>query len=121
MFKSISISFVFSMVLFSAVHGQLDMAIGDWVSHLPHIRGLGLAQSGDYIIYSTDFSLVLISTEDNSVHFVSKIDGLSDTGIDNIYFDQFNKHLVIIYSNSNIDFYTRDGVINIPDILNLYQ
>ena len=118
MFKSISISFVFSMVLFSAVHGQLDMAIGDWVSHLPHIRGLGLAQSGDYIIYSTDFSLVLISKEDNSVHFVSKIDGLSDTGIDNIYFDQFNKHLVIIYSNSNIDFYTRDGVINIPDILN---
>ncbi len=106
------------MVFFSTAHGQLDMAIGDWVSHLPHIRGLGLAQSDDYIIYSTDFSLVLISKEDNSVHFVSKIDGLSDTGIDNIYFDPFNKHLVIIYSNSNIDFYSRDGVFNIPDILN---
>ncbi|HMQ05940.1 MAG TPA: hypothetical protein PKC30_01510 [Saprospiraceae bacterium] len=108
------VSFVLPTTLFT----QGDMVIGEWKSHLPYIRGLSIAETENFITYATDFSLIFLSKEDNSVHFFSKVDGLSDTGIENIYYDPYNKHLVIVYSNSNIDIYAGDGVVNIPDILN---
>ena len=112
-----SSSFLFLLLIFSTqLSAQLDDEIGDWKSYLPLNTGLSVAQSDDYIYYSTESSLIQISKEDNSVVFIAKEDGLSDAGISFIEFDPFNKQLIIVYENSNIDIYNSDGVFNVPDI-----
>ena len=107
----------FYLFLFStSVICQSDLKIGEWKSFLPYNTGKWVTQSDNNIIYATDFSLVLISKDDNSSSFISKVEGLSDTGIDLIQYDDFNDHLIIVYSNSNIDILNEDEVLNVSDI-----
>ncbi len=94
-----------------------DLRIFEWKSFLPHKLGKSVTQSDNSIIYSTNQSLVIISKEDRSVRFMSKVEGLSDTGIDLVKYDHFNDQLVVIYSNSNIDL-VDENVYNVPDIKN---
>lgn len=47
---------------------------------------------------------------------MSRITGLSETGISTIAYDKTNEKLVIAYSNSNIDFIYRNDIINVPDL-----
>ena len=47
---------------------------------------------------------------------MSRITGLSETGINAIYYDPTNEKLVVGYSNSNIDIIYRNDIINVPDL-----
>lgn len=47
---------------------------------------------------------------------MSRITGLSETGISTIHYDKTNEKLIIAYSNSNIDIIYRNDVINVPDL-----
>ena len=46
----------------------------------------------------------------------SKVDGLSETGIQTIHFDAATENLLIAYTNSNLDLLTPDDRFNIPDL-----
>ncbi len=46
---------------------------------------------------------------------MSRITGLSETGISAIHYDKTNEKLVVAYSNSNIDIIYRNDIINVPD------
>lgn len=100
------------------IYSQGDgLRIFEWKSFLPYKLGKSVTQSDNSIIYSTNQSLAIISKEDRSVRFMSKVEGLSDTGIDLVRYDHFNDQLVVIYSNSNIDL-VDENVLNVPDIKN---
>ncbi len=93
------------------------LAIGEWRSHLPHQNGRLVTQSEKKIIYATLWDLIIIDKEDQSVDFISKVNGLSDTGIDAIHYDQEHEYLIVAYENSNIDILRDDETtINIPNI-----
>jgi len=47
---------------------------------------------------------------------MSRITGLSETGISAIHYDNINEKLVIAYTNSNIDIVYRNDIINVPDL-----
>lgn len=47
---------------------------------------------------------------------MSRVTGLSETGISAIQFDKTNEKLVIAYTNSNIDIVYRNDIINVPDL-----
>jgi hypothetical protein len=51
---------------------------------------------------------------------VSKVNGLSETGISAIGWSEENKTLVIGYRSSNIDLIIKNSVFNLPEILNKY-
>ncbi|NNF32887.1 MAG: hypothetical protein HKN68_02195 [Saprospiraceae bacterium] len=102
--------FVFSFWTSFLLRGQETTAIGEWESLLPYQTGKWVTQSDDRIYYATDLSLLILDKNDLSPSFVSKVDGLSDTGIDLIKYDHFNDQLIIVYNNSNIDI-IKDGVI----------
>src|ERR1043165_6898650 len=73
------------------------------------------------IFCATPYSLFTLDTRDNpitaeSVNRLSRMTGLSETGISTIQYDEVNNKLVIAYSNSNIDIIFRNDVFNIPDI-----
>jgi ligand-binding sensor domain-containing protein len=73
--------------------------------------------AGSGVIYAaTPYSLFTVRPADNSVERLSRVTGLSETGISAILYDNSQEKLVIAYSNSNIDILYRNDIINVPDI-----
>ena len=93
-----------------------DLRIGQWKSHLPYHSGKWITQSETTIYYASPFALFTIEKEDFAVDFLSKVEGLSDVGINKIKYNQATNVLVVIYNNSNIDLIKPEGIINLNDI-----
>jgi hypothetical protein len=99
--------------------GQIDQQIGEWRSYLPYNDGRWVTQSEDKIYYATEQALFSINKEDvTDVMFKSKVEGLTDVGIRRIKYDDFNKQLIVVYNNSNIDIISDGEVINLSNIKN---
>jgi len=102
------------LLLFSiSLTAQSDIGIGQWKSHLPYSSARFVTQSNDKIIYGTDLSIFTIDKDDGSLEFISKVDGLTDTGIAQLEYDFFNDQLIIAYENSIIDLVSADEVFPI--------
>ena len=94
-----------------------NLAIGEWKSHLPQQSGNYVTQTPSAIVYSNIWNLIIIDKESGSPTFLSKVEGLSDVGIDIVEYDEVNDQLVVIYDDANIDLVQSDGaVINVPNI-----
>lgn len=90
--------------------------IGEWREHLPYNSAIDITADENKIYCATPYSLFTVDTRDNSIERLSRITGLSETGISAIQYDAINKKLFIAYSNSNIDIIYRNDIYNIPDI-----
>ncbi|MBT8233981.1 MAG: hypothetical protein KJN84_15210 [Bacteroidia bacterium] len=111
----------FSLVLFIQIQvafSQSDIEIGQWASYLPHNQASGVTQSDEKIIYATNEAIFTIDKEEMSIEFLSKIDGLTETGISEIIYDNFNDQLIIAYENSTIDLVQGNNVFPVFDIKN---
>jgi ligand-binding sensor domain-containing protein len=111
--------FFTSILIFLNLHlpGQIDQNIGEWRSFLPYNEGRWVTQSEDKIYYSTEQALFSINKDDvTDVMFKSKVEGLTDVGIRRIKYDPFNKQLIVVYDNSNIDIISDGEVYNLPEI-----
>ncbi len=107
-------SFIFFLVLSIFCSGQI--AVGQWRDHLPYNYGEMIAISGDDVYLLTNVGLLKYSTVTGETEKLSKINGLSDSGVKSIGFSQHTGYLVLGYSNGNVDL-IRDGeVINVGDI-----
>lgn len=95
---------------------QSNIPIGSWKSYLPYKAGKWVTQSPEKVIYATEWSLMTIDKEERSIDFISKVEGLSDVGIDFIDYDEVTDQLVIVYSNSNIDIFSNEKNVNLPNI-----
>jgi hypothetical protein len=100
----------------SIITAQSDIAIGQWKSYLPHKDAKYVTQSDTKIIYATDLSIFTIDKDDQSIEYISKVEGLSETGISAIEYDKFNDQLIIAYDNSAIDIVRSNEVIGVYDI-----
>ncbi|OQY93438.1 MAG: hypothetical protein B6D37_11530 [Sphingobacteriales bacterium UTBCD1] len=90
--------------------------IGDWREELPYNSAIDVTADDHTIFCATPYSLFTVDTRNNSIDRLSRITGLSETGISTIRYDAVNKKLIIAYSNSNIDIIYRNDIYNIPDI-----
>ncbi len=102
----------------TSVFGQgNNLGIGEWQSHLPQQSGNYVTQTPSSIVYSNIWNLIIINKEDGSPTFLSKVEGLSDVGIDIVEYDEVNDQLIVIYDDANIDLVQSDGtIINVPNI-----
>jgi ligand-binding sensor domain-containing protein len=91
-------------------------AIGLWRDHLPYNSAIDLAKGNGKIYCATPYSLFSVATSDKSIERMSRITGLSETGISAIHYDNANEKLVIAYTNSNIDIVYRNDIVNVPDL-----
>lgn len=98
--------------------GQNDIGIGEWDSFLPHNQASKVTQSDDKIIYATNEAIFTIDKSDFSINYLSKVDGLTDTGVSELAYDSFNDQLVIAYDNGVIDLVTGQDVFPVFDIKN---
>jgi ligand-binding sensor domain-containing protein len=97
---------------------QEETAVFEWQSHLPHNIVIAVEQSNDKIIYATAQAIFTLDKEDMSIDYLSKVDGLTDTGISTIAYDDFNNQLIIAYENSIIDIVSGSEVFPVLDIFN---
>lgn len=95
-----------------------SIAIGEWKQHLPWQRAVSVTQSSTKIYYATEWALVEIDKADRSPRFLTKVEGLSDVGMNFIRFNQDANVLLLAYSNSNLDIWdaAKGSVINLPFI-----
>ena len=97
---------------------QNILPIGSWRAHLPYRLGSSITQSNDNIYYATNLSILMIDKTENSVDFMSKVEGLSEVGVDNIKFNKFSDILIVVYENSVIDLVKPDEIITLNQIKN---
>ena len=97
--------------------GQNNLpAIGLWREHLPYQVTIDVTASDKKIYAATPFSLFSVDITTKEIDRLSKISGLSETGVSAINYDASSNKLFIAYSNSNIDVIDAKAIRNIPDI-----
>ena len=85
---------------------------------MPWQRSSSVSQSASKVYYATEWAIVEIDKVDRSPRFITKVEGLSDVGINLLRYNAAADVLLIAYTNSNLDLYQpSDGsVINLPFI-----
>ena len=94
-----------------------QVKIGQWVDHLSYNYTNSVAKVGNIVYVSNGQGLAKYNTTDGTIEKMTKIDGLSDVGVQLVRKCDANNTLVVIYRNTNIDVIKPDGsIINISDI-----
>lgn len=106
--------------IYQSAAGQLP-PIGQWREHLPYSNAKQVTDGNDKIWAATDFSLFSIDKDENSIDRWSAVNGLSETGIRCIGWNNSNSTLIIAYNNSNIDLLSNGSVRTISAIKNSTQ
>lgn len=111
--------YIFLSILFSNYLVFSQIPVGSFREHLPYRSFFHVAVSPDKVYASTQKNLMVLDKTNNyEKSTLSKIDGLSEIGIENIYYLSSTNQLLIVYNNSNLDFYKNDEIVNIADIKN---
>lgn len=107
------------LFIFSGFSLLAQIPIGSFREHLPYRSFFHVAVSPDKIYASTQKNLMVLDKKNNyEKSTLSKIDGLSEIGIENIFYLSSTDQLLIIYNNANLDFFKNNEIINISDIKN---
>jgi len=98
--------------------GFPPLRIGEWRQHLPWQRVTYVTQSATKVYCATELAVVEIDKTDRSTRFLTKVEGLSDVGVQLIRYNAAADMLLLAYSNSNIDLWkpSNGQVINLPFI-----
>ena len=96
---------------------QDGVSIGNWRTHLPYQKVIAVEPVGNKIYAATEYELFYFDTQDNSIHILNKINGLSDIGISTMRYNTSQRKLFVAYTNANVDLIDNEGRIrNMSDI-----
>lgn len=96
-------------------------AIGLWRDHSPFGEAHQVINGNGKIWCASPFSIFSVDKEENSIDRWSKVNGLAETGIRSIGWDEGTSSLIIAYKNSNVDILSASGINNINAIKNSLQ
>ena len=101
----------------SFAFAQDGVSIGNWRTHLPYQKVIGVEPIGQKVYAATEYELFYYDKEDNSINILNKVNGLSDIGISKIRYNESQQKLFVAYANANVDLIDRDGnITNMSDI-----
>lgn len=96
---------------------QEGVSIGNWRTHLPYQKVIAVEPVGNLIYAATEYELFYYDKEDNSMHILNKINGLSDVGISTMGYCESQRKLFVAYTNANVDLIDSNGnITNMSDI-----
>ena len=90
--------------------------IGEWRDHLSYRKVFRVAAAQQQIFAATRSGFFSVNTRDLSIERYSKSSGLSNVGLVAISADSVSGHLLVAYSNGDLDFVTGNDVCNINAI-----
>ncbi|HOZ29903.1 MAG TPA: two-component regulator propeller domain-containing protein, partial [Bacteroidales bacterium] len=106
--------FFFFLILSLFSFGQI--AVGQWRDHLPYNVGYKVAVADNNVYLITNVGLLKYDKTSGETEKMTKINGLSDSGVKSIAWNNQKKMLILGYSNGNIDIITDNLVVNLADI-----
>lgn len=107
---SVSLFLLFSLT----VTGQTP--VGSWSDHLVYNTANCVTVGADEVFASTGSSIIIYNKAFAELKKMSRINGLTETGISTIAWSEENKTLVIAYKSTNVDLLANNIIYNIPDI-----
>jgi hypothetical protein len=109
---------LFLLIVFSfpALAQNTFPALGMWREHAPYQSAIDVTASDNKIYVATPYNLFSVDRSTKEIERISKVSGLSETGISVIKFDPISKKLIIAYANSNIDVIDKEGIHNVPGL-----
>jgi len=99
---------------------QGQTPVGSWSDHLVYNTADCVAVGADEVFASTGSSIIIYNKVFAELKKMSRIDGLTETGISTITWSEENKTLIIAYTSTNIDLLKNNVIYNIPDISRKY-
>jgi hypothetical protein len=99
-------------------HIYSQTPVGTWSDHLQYNTASSLAISPGKIYASTGASLIIYDKEYSELKKLSRVNGLTETGISAIAWSDADKVLLIAYESTNIDLIFSNSIYNLPDIRN---
>ncbi|MBL0052663.1 MAG: hypothetical protein IPP29_14705 [Bacteroidetes bacterium] len=90
--------------------------IGQWRVHLSYNQTKAITVSPTKIYVGANDAVFYYDKENNEIKTLSKVEGLSSIGINTLKYNDYNKCLLIAYSDANIDLLKGKTIINISDI-----
>ena len=115
-YKNITGLIAFFIFLVKGFAQQSIPPIGQWREHLSYKSAIDVTAGNGKIFCATPYSFFSVDLAENSVERMSRINGLSETGVSGISYNETNEKLLVAYLTSNIDIIYRTDVFNIPDI-----
>lgn len=94
--------------------------VGSWSDHLVYSVSFDVAVGSEEVYSSNGSSILVYNKEYDELKKISRINGLTETGISCIGWSEEHKALIITYKSANIDLVKGNSVYNIPDIYNKY-
>lgn len=108
---------VIALLWQAAALAQDEIAIGQWRTHFPVNRMIGVTQSATKAFYATDQMVVIYDKSEGSVQRLDRLSGLTQVGIKRIKYHRQLDVLLVAYTDGNLDVVTQSGsVVNIADI-----
>lgn len=107
------------LILFSSFT-MAQTPVGGWTDHLVYTTANSVAAGLKEVYASTGSSVIVYNKQYAELRKLSRISGLSGTGISNIGWSEENETLIIAYSTTNIDLVKGSSIYNIPDIERKY-
>ena len=95
-----------------------QIAVGEFRTHLSYYGVHSVTASPDYVYAASDNAVLFYDRSTQTVDTWTKVEGLTETGISRVFYDEDSRYLIVVYNNANLDF-IRDGKLtNLPDIYN---
>ena len=93
-----------------------SVGIGKFTDHLPYGACNTLCKAGNKIYVAAGPGLFVYDTQDGSIQTMSKINTLSDLGVNSIAYSEKHQTIIIGYTTGNIDVIRNNKITNVPDI-----
>ncbi len=94
--------------------------VGSWSDHLSYNTANSVAVGTNEVYVSTGSSILVYNKEYNELKKMSRINGLTETGISAISWSEQYQTLIIGYNNTNVDLLKDNTIINLPEIFQKY-
>lgn len=99
-----------------SVETKAQRKTGEWQDYLSYANALKVAEGDNKIFCVTEGGLFYSDLQDNSLSKLTRKEGLTDVGIQNIAYHKGKELLLVAYRNSNINLVYKNRIVNLGDI-----
>jgi hypothetical protein len=99
---------------------QGQTPVRTWSDHLIYNTASSVSVGTDEVFASTGSSVLVYNKSYDELKKMSRINGLTESGIGTIGWSEENKTLIIGYTSANVDLVKNNTIYNIPDIERKY-
>ncbi len=105
----------FAFLLCYSIANAQEKPIGYWSSLMCYNTAIGVATDGNILYAISNQAFFTVNTLKGEVNGYSKVNGMSDIGMQCIGYDRTTSTTILVYANGNIDLFKDNTFYNIPD------